>query len=1789
MTLNSGTLNTNGQTVNTQFFWSVTNVARTLNMGASVFNISGLQDAWMALSPGLTINAGISVINLTSPNAEFHGDNNLVHSYYDLNFSGATSGHIFGTNNFHEVDFSQKGYVVSSNTFNTLSFHKGGELQSGNVFNNLNFTQGFTYELGGNAIQTINGTLNASGNCGAYITIVSNTPGNPATISHPAGTVMVSYVILKDIHATGGAFFTADNATDLGNNTGWTFTNSGVQDLYWIGNGGNWDDGNHWSHSSGGTPSGCAPGPLDNVFFDSNSFSLPGQAVLINTISAYCRNMDWTGASNTPAFGFSSFSNILNIYGSLNFIPAMTTDLTGEMHFKANSPGQTINLSGASPANKVSFDGIGGAWSLQDPFLCDSSVVLNSGIVTTNNQPFRATDFSSRTTFTRALNMGASSFTLTGPNAWWIQNTGIVINAGSSVINCTAPGAVFIGNTTGMINYNDLNFISPVEGYISSESNFHDVDFSGKGIIRNSCTFHNVIFHKDGEIESGNVFDHLTFNAGYTYRLWKGFTQTITGTFSASGTCGALITITSNIADSVARISHPPGTINISYAVLKDIHTAGGATFIASNCVDLGNNTGWTFNSSGTQNLYWIGNGGNWSNGSHWSLTSGGPPSGCSPTPSSNVFFDVNSFTSAAQTVTIDVTTAYCRNMDWSGVTNNPAFGFSSVSSFLKIYGSLTFVPAMTMGFGGKVNFEANSPGQMITMAGAVFANEAEFNGSGGEWTMMDAFGAYNIWLNNGTLNTNGQTVTASSFWSVLNTTRVLNMGSSVFNLSGVLAWWVDNSGITVNSGTSVINCSFDNAQIMVNSTAVDTYYDVNFTALSQGSIVGSANFHDVVFSGKGNILAPCSFHNATFLGDGEIASDNIYNDLNFTAGHSYLLRQNHTQTVNGSFNASGTCSALLSINTGFSGTASTISHPPGAVNIAYAVLKNIHTAGGASFTAINSVDLGNNTGWTFTSTGSPDLYWIGNSGNWDDGNHWSLTSGGTPAGCAPTQLNNVFFDANSFSLPGQTVLINIATASCRNMDWTGAGNTPALGDNLSFNMLKIHGSLKLIPAMAFDLTGKVDFAATSTAHTITMAGHTFLNNAEFTGAGGEWTLLDAFGALNIWLNNGSLHTNGQSVTANSLWSVTGTTRLLDMGSSVFNMSGITPWRVEDLNLTVNCGTSVINCTNSLATFQGNSLAIDTYYDLNFTGGFENHLRGTNNFHNVSFAGKGFIYEQDTFNDVTFLGDGHIESTNDFHNLNFTAGHSYMLWAGSTQTISNRWLIQGTCSVYIILESNSAGSFASVSVPADSIFGHNIHISDIHCTGGATFMAYNSVDLGGNSGWIFATLQPLFNSGPISGPTIVCSGSTGISYQVAPVQGAIFYQWSVPPGVTIFSGQGTTQITVNFGSVTSGNITVQSYNGCNYGANSSAAVNVQPPVTASVSLAASPSASICPGTAVIFTATVTNSGSAAINYNFKLNGIVVQSGNPDNYSTTTLSGGDIVTCDIELTGNGCFNSNTASSNPVIIDILPQLTPAVTVTAIPSTTVCPATPVTFTAVASNAGTGTVMYDFKVNGASVQNSAANLYTATCSDNDVISCNISITGGTCYTSTTAVSNDITIDTDPGIVPVNVYAGNNVTITAGQTVQLQGSGDTGIYLWTPSSGLSATNILNPLASPAVTTTYTLSITSMGGCTGSDEVEVNVLPSTAVDCKPMTAITPNGDGMNDRWVVTNADCPAAIRVTVFNRYGSPVFTSLNYQNDWQGTYKGSPLPDATYYFVIEYRLRNGNKISTRGNLTILR
>lgn len=160
---------------------------------------------------------------------------------------------------------------------------------------------------------------------------------------------------------------------------------------------------------------------------------------------------------------------------------------------------------------------------------------------------------------------------------------------------------------------------------------------------------------------------------------------------------------------------------------------------------------------------------------------------------------------------------------------------------------------------------------------------------------------------------------------------------------------------------------------------------------------------------------------------------------------------------------------------------------------------------------------------------------------------------------------------------------------------------------------------------------------------------------------------------------------------------------------------------------------------------------------------------------------------------------------------------------------------------------------------------------------------------------------------------------------------------------------------------------------------------------------------------------------------------------------------------------------------------------------------------------------------------------------------------------------------------------AGIDTTIHKGDSVLLSGSGGA-FGIWSPGASLSDSTIYTPLATPQQTITYTLFVVGLNGCYGKDGVVITVgNPIPPINAK--NVITPNGDGFNDVWHIEGEEIYPYIEVYVYNIYGQEIYSNKDYKNDWGGEYKGKPLPDGTYLYVVKL---GGNDSVLKGNLTIL-
>jgi hypothetical protein len=211
-----------------------------------------------------------------------------------------------------------------------------------------------------------------------------------------------------------------------------------MADFYWVGGTGNWSAyGTHWATATGGgTFHGNAPTSSDNVYFDANSFSSADQTVTVDT-AAYCLDMDWTGATNTPEMAGASS---INISGSLTTIAAMVWSHTGYCSLKATGNVTTNGLSInclfvlSTAANITLIDALD---------VGTKQFLFEAGTLDTNGQALTCGAFNLTTAGAKTLTLGASIINCVSLN---YSGSNLTITANTATINVTGTGAVALGS-----------------------------------------------------------------------------------------------------------------------------------------------------------------------------------------------------------------------------------------------------------------------------------------------------------------------------------------------------------------------------------------------------------------------------------------------------------------------------------------------------------------------------------------------------------------------------------------------------------------------------------------------------------------------------------------------------------------------------------------------------------------------------------------------------------------------------------------------------------------------------------------------------------------------------------------------------------------------------------------------------------------------------------------------------------------------------------------------------------------------------------------------------------------------------------------------------------------------------------------------------------------------------------------------------------------------------------------------------------------------------------------------
>ena len=784
---------------------------------------------------------------------------------------------------------------------------------------------------------------------------------------------------------------------------------------YWVGGTGTWDatTTTNWSAASGGAGGASAPTSADNVIFDTAS-NATAYAVTIGT-NAVAADITIAGPAAGNVTITSGATAVINCYGSwLNSATGVvfTTTTGAAINFLATTTGKTVTTNNVTlGAMAVTFNGVGGGWTLGSAFTHTQVITVTAGAFSTGNFNINSGGFSSSNSNTRTVTLGSSTLTITGSAAWTFNTTtNLTFSAGTSTITCSATSPSFLG---GGLTYSTVSFTSTATGTTT---------------IAGANTF--------------TTLSQATVASAAIRAVNIGADQTVSGTLTLSN--GAAANRRMFVGSSVTGT---PRTLTVAtLTALVDVDfqdiTAAGASSPWSG-TRLGNclgNTNITFG-AGT-NKYWstaAGISANWS-GTTWATSSGGTATVNNfPLAQDTCIIDNSGATTGdglrtGNTITIDASWNM-GTLSFSGRT--VAFNWAQGNFDPTIYGNVTLTSSMTMTtVSGNPNWTFSGAGltQTVDSAGITLRlSNFIVDSLGGTVSLardttveLIATSSGTFTHTQGTLSLGSFTLTTVAFASSATTTRTLAFGTGKIIITGSNITVCSTStgtnltitgskrvelsysgGVgtraisgpttaTIVEGTNLLNYYVTAGTDIVTFNGARGYGDIDFSnggtstfttpgsftngamrlygnlILNSTMVVGSGASTVSMFATSGTKTITSATQTMDFpltingLGGTFACSDALTlgstRALTFTNG-TLQLKAGTTSTV-GSFVTSGTTLKYLQSTT--PGTQATISQASGTVTATYLSVQDSAATGGAVWDALaaTNVNNGNNTGW---------------------------------------------------------------------------------------------------------------------------------------------------------------------------------------------------------------------------------------------------------------------------------------------------------------------------------------------------------------------------------------------------------------------------------------------------------------------------------------------------------------------------------------------------------------------------------------------------------------------------------------------------------------------------------------------------------------------------------------------------------------------------------------------------------------------------------------------------------
>ena len=181
-------------------------------------------------------------------------------------------------------------------------------------------------------------------------------------------------------------------------------------------------------------------------------------------------------------------------------------------------------------------------------------------------------------------------------------------------------------------------------------------------------------------------------------------------------------------------------------------------------------------------------------------------------------------------------------------------------------------------------------------------------------------------------------------------------------------------------------------------------------------------------------------------------------------------------------------------------------------------------------------------------------------------------------------------------------------------------------------------------------------------------------------------------------------------------------------------------------------------------------------------------------------------------------------------------------------------------------------------------------------------------------------------------------------------------------------------------------------------------------------------------------------------------------------------------------------------------------------------------------------------------------------------------------------------TLRTDIIMLPkpsLSVSKSNDLDCTVSQaTLSVFGASS---YSWQPAATLNNPNSSSPVASPKVTTRYTVKGVSAEGCVSEDSITLKVEAINESQYWMPNAFTPNGDGLNDCFGVKYWGVTESFELSIYNRWGELIFQSKDPRACWDGRYKGTPQDAGVFVYMIRASNNCSPAIFRKGTFTLVR